>query len=64
MGADAVVFVGGLDVATVEREGKDRHEVGLPGQQPALLRKLVALGGAAGEERGRSSSSSCGPVLF
>ena len=41
---DVIVYVGGLDVENCEREGKDRHEVGLPGQQPALLRALLALG--------------------
>jgi hypothetical protein len=41
---DVIVYVGGLDVKNCEREGKDRHEVGLPGQQPALLRALLALG--------------------
>ncbi|KAL1512293.1 hypothetical protein AB1Y20_005555 [Prymnesium parvum] len=41
--ADAIVFVGGLDVTSVEREGKDRADVGLPGVQPQLLRSLLAL---------------------
>ena len=39
-----VVFVGGLDTESVEREGKDRFEIGFPGEQPALLRALLALG--------------------
>ena len=42
--SDVVVFVGGLDTGSVEREGKDRKDVGLPGVQPALLRQLLALG--------------------
>ena len=42
--ADSIVFVGGLDTSTVEREGKDRHEIGLPGLQPSLLAQLLALG--------------------
>ena len=43
-GADSIVFMGGLDVTSVEREGKDRYEVGLPGLQPSLLRQMLALG--------------------
>ena len=42
--ADSIVYVGGLDVASVEKEGKDRYDVGLPGLQPKLLEKLLALG--------------------
>ena len=42
--ADVVVFVGGLDTSSVEREGKDRYYIGLPGEQPKLLRGLLALG--------------------
>jgi hypothetical protein len=42
--AASIVYVGGLDTATVEREGKDRYDVALPGLQPSLLRQLLALG--------------------
>ena len=41
--ADAIVFVGGLDL-DIERESHDRHDIGLPGVQPKLLSKLLALG--------------------
>ena len=41
--ADVLVFVGGLD-GSIEREGKDRFYIGLPGLQPAFLRQLLALG--------------------
>lgn len=41
--ADVVVYVGGLD-GTIEREGKDRHDLRLPGAQPAFVASLVALG--------------------
>ena len=41
--ADAIVFFGGLDLEC-EREGHDRHAVGLPGLQPSLLKALLALG--------------------
>ena len=40
---DVIIYVGGLDVKNVEREGLDRHEVGLPGLQPQLLRLLLQL---------------------
>ena len=42
--ADVLIFVGGLDTASVEKEGKDRHEINLPGLQPSLLQQLLALG--------------------
>eukprot|EP00756_Hemistasia_phaeocysticola_P045223 Hpha_TRINITY_DN18982_c0_g1::TRINITY_DN18982_c0_g1_i1::g.17492::m.17492 len=42
--ADAVIYVGGLDTSNVEREGLDRHDVGLPGMQLALLKEIAALG--------------------
>ena len=42
--ADVIVFVGGLDVTNVEREGHDRHDIHLPGLQPKLLASLLALG--------------------
>ena len=28
--ADVVVYVGGLDTSSIEKEGQDRHEIGLP----------------------------------
>ena len=42
MDADYIVFFGGLD-GTIEREGHDRHDIGLPGMQPVLLGKLVDI---------------------
>lgn len=42
--ADMVVYVGGLDTSSIEKEGQDRHEIGLPGLQLSLLRQLLALG--------------------
>lgn len=41
--SDAVVYFGGLD-GTIEREGHDRHDIGLPGLQQELLRQLYATG--------------------
>eukprot|EP00466_Bigelowiella_natans_P002901 jgi/Bigna1/35876/e_gw1.11.102.1 len=40
--AEYVVFIGGLDL-DIEREGRDRPEIFLPGQQPNLLGKLLSL---------------------
>jgi beta-D-xylosidase 4 len=42
--SDTIVYVGGLDVTHVEREGQDRYDVGFPGLQPKLLTQLLALG--------------------
>mmetsp|Transcript_12849 Transcript_12849/g.24324 ORF Transcript_12849/g.24324 Transcript_12849/m.24324 type:complete len:787 (-) Transcript_12849:194-2554(-) len=41
--ADYVVFVGGLDVDNIEREGLDRDSVGLPEIQEKLLAKILAI---------------------
>ena len=41
--ADTIVYVGGLDTHNVEREGKDRHNISLPGLQSTLLHELAAL---------------------
>ena len=40
--ADQVVMMFGID-ATVEKEGHDRTNISLPGQQPQLIRALLAL---------------------
>ncbi|KAI5867862.1 glycoside hydrolase superfamily [Durotheca rogersii] len=43
--ADAIVFVGGIDVS-VEAEDRDREQITWPGQQLPLIRQLAAAKGA------------------
>eukprot|EP01062_Namystynia_karyoxenos_P065837 TRINITY_DN59893_c0_g1_i1.p1 TRINITY_DN59893_c0_g1~~TRINITY_DN59893_c0_g1_i1.p1 ORF type:complete len:804 (+),score=280.33 TRINITY_DN59893_c0_g1_i1:86-2413(+) len=42
--ADVVIYIGGNDVAHVEKEGQDRHSIDFPGVQAEMLQKLAALG--------------------
>eukprot|EP01065_Artemidia_motanka_P043512 TRINITY_DN603_c0_g1_i1.p1 TRINITY_DN603_c0_g1~~TRINITY_DN603_c0_g1_i1.p1 ORF type:complete len:790 (+),score=175.63 TRINITY_DN603_c0_g1_i1:58-2370(+) len=41
--ADFTIFVGGINT-TIEREGHDRHDVGLPPPQIDLLKRMTAVG--------------------
>ncbi|KAF7437427.1 hypothetical protein PC9H_004266 [Pleurotus ostreatus] len=43
-GADLVIFAGGIDEVTVEREGRDRTAITWPGNQLDLLSELQAVG--------------------
>ena len=42
--ADVAVFFGGLDTDDVEREGHDRVDLGLPGVQSDLIKRVAATG--------------------
>ena len=42
--SDVIVYVGGLDTQTVERESHDRHDISLPGIQPDFLAQLAGMG--------------------
>ena len=42
--ADVVVYVGGINAADIEGEGRDRWFIDLPGQQLALIEQLSQVG--------------------
>jgi xylan 1,4-beta-xylosidase len=58
-GADAVVFVGGMDTS-VEAEDRDREQITWPGQQVALIKQLASAVQGSG---GNANSSSKPPLV-